>query len=264
MTLTVQQTPVGGVTPAPLPTAYWQTPINAMNVNNWYVLGGASLFVTGYSTSSGALYNESGNYNPYTLAPTTSHILWTEPAAFGGALGGSFGGTTTYGNYYSTEQYEHKFEQIVMNGYLYYTQYPGSSTNPTANVCIDLYNGQTVWTDSSTNYGGGSAAQTALTSAGIVTPLYFGQILDIITPNQYGGLAYLWTEGTPAGIVSSGTTYNMFDAMTGKYILSIVNGTGLSQPYFDNGGNLIGTYVNATAGTQHIMGVINDNIGHHQ
>ena len=148
-----------------------------------------------------------------------------------------------------------------MNGYLYYTQYPGSSTNPTANVCIDLYNGQTVWTDSSTNYGGGSAAQTALTSAGIVTPLYFGQILDIITPNQYGGLAYLWTEGTPAGIVSSGTTYNMFDAMTGKYILSIVNGTGLSQPYFDNGGNLIGTYVNATAGTQHIMGVINDNIG---
>ena len=103
-----------------------------------------------------------------------------------------------------------------MNGYLYYTQYPGSSTNPTANVCIDLYNGETVWTDSSTNYGGGSAAQTALTSAGIVTPLYFGQILDIITPNQYGGLAYIMDRRNTSWNIRSGTTYNMFDAMTGR------------------------------------------------
>ena len=38
--VTVQQAPVSGVSVAPLPTAYWQTPINALNVNNWYVLGG--------------------------------------------------------------------------------------------------------------------------------------------------------------------------------------------------------------------------------
>jgi hypothetical protein len=261
VTLTVQQQPVGGLIPAPLPTAYWQTPINSMNVNNWYVLGGASQLITGYSTSSGALYNDSGNYNPYTLAPTTSHILWTEPTAFGGALGGPFGGSTSFGNYYSTEQYEHKFEAIIMNGYLYYTQYPGSSTNPTDNVCINLYNGQTVWMDSSSNLGGGNPAQSALTTTGVVTPIYFGQILDIITPNQFGGLAYIWTEGTLSGIASTGTEYNMFDALTGKYLLSIVNGTTLSQPYFDSTGNLIGCYVNTTAGTQHIMGTINDNIG---
>ena len=155
VTLTVQQDPVGGVSSAPLPTSYWQTPINAMNVINWYQLAGASLLVTGYSTSSGALYNVSSNYNPYTLAPQTAHILWTRPVAFGGVLGGQYGGSTTYGNYYSTEQYEHKFEALVINGYLYYTQFPGSSSNPTANVCVDLRTGQTVWTDDATNYGGG-------------------------------------------------------------------------------------------------------------
>ena len=170
--VTVQQAPVSGVSVAPLPTAYWQTPINALNVNNWYVLGGASLDAGGYSTISGSAYNASSNYNPYTAAPQTSHILWTEPCAFGGVLGGQFGGTTTYGNYYSTSQYEKKFNPIVINGYLYYTQFPGSSTTPTANICLDLYTGQTVWTDGSSNYGGGTPQQTALTSTGVVTPLY--------------------------------------------------------------------------------------------
>ena len=58
----------------------------------------------------------------------------------------------------------------------------------------------------------------------------------------------------------------MFDAMTGKYILSIVNGTtmgatGASGPNPDNAGNDIGYYINNTAGTQAVMGIINDNIG---
>ena len=264
--VTVQQTPVGGVSVAPLPTSYWQTPINALNVNNWYVLGGASLDAGGYTTISGSQYNASANYNPWTTAPLTAHILWTEPLAFGGVLGGQFGGTTTYGNYYATAQYEKKFNPIIINGFLYYTQFPGSSTTPTANICLDLYTGKTVWSDDSSNYGGGTPQQTALTTTGIVTPLYFGQILDFVSPNQYGGLAYLWTEGTPAGIVSTGTTYNMFDAMTGKYILSVVNGTtmgatGAAGPNADAGGNMIGYYINATAGTQAVMGVINDNIG---
>jgi hypothetical protein len=243
--LTVQQEPVSGVSVAPLPTTYWQTPINAMNVQNWYPLAGASLIVTGYSTSSGALYNISSNYNPYTEAPQTPHIIWTRPVAFGGVLGGQFGGTTTFGNYYSTEQYEHKYEQIVMNGYLYYTMFPGSSVNPVGNVCIDLRTGQTVWTDDATNYGGGSPAQTALTSNGLVTPLYYGQINDYVSPNQYGAIAYLWTQGVPAGINNTGTCWNMFDAMTGKYVLSIVNGTTMSMT-MDEHGNLIGYYVNST------------------
>ena len=68
-------------------------------------------------------YNYSGNYNPYTTAPLTSHILWTKPEAYGGVLGGDFGGTTTYSDYYSTRQYERMYGPIIMNGYLYYTDF---------------------------------------------------------------------------------------------------------------------------------------------
>ncbi len=254
-TLTVQQQPVGGVPVAPLPTTYWQTPITAMNVNNWYAISGASLDLGG----SGR-YNTTANYNPFSTSPTSAHIIWTKPEAFGGVLGGEFGGSTTYGNYYSTSQYEKKFTPVIMNGFLYYTVYPGSSTTPTGTVCVSLYTGQTVWTDNAANLGGGSPQQSALTSAGIVTPLLCGQILDYVSPNQYGGLAYLWTTGTPVGINSVGTTLNMFDAETGTYILSIVNGTSPTLTE-DQGGNLVGYYINGTAGKQIIMGTVNDNAG---
>jgi hypothetical protein len=102
-----------------------------------------------------------------------------------------------------------------------------------------------------------------LTTAGLVTDLSMGQVLDYVSPNQYGGIAYLWTFGTPAWLASSvqpfSTTMNMFDAMTGKYVLSIVNGTapyglGSSGLTVDAGGNLIAYYTNTTAGTQTIYG----------
>ena len=49
----------------------------------------------------------------------------------------------------------------------------------------------------------------------------------------------------------------MFDAMTGKYILSIVNGTGFSYGLtVDGNGNLINYYTNTTVGTQTIYGKI--------
>ena len=37
--------------------------------------------------------------------------------------------------------------------------------------------------------------------------------------------------------------------------------TGASGPNPDNAGNDIGYYINNTAGTQAVMGIINDNIG---
>ena len=260
-TLMVQQAPVPLIPFTPLPASYWQTPVNAMNVNNWYTISGDYLALG--SAGFGNQYNASSNYNPYTLAPTTAHIIWTKAEAFGGALGGEFGGTQT-SNYYSTRQYEKMYNPVIMNGYLYYTTYPGSTQTPTSVVCLDLYTGQTVWTNNAANYGGGSPTQSALTTAGLVTPLKCGQVLDYVSPNQYGGLAYIWTTGTPAWIASiqnvTGTTYNMFDAKTGTYILSLVNGTGMTLTE-DDSGNLIGYYINYTVGTQKIMGTINDVIG---
>ena len=66
---------------------------------------------------------------------------------------------------------------VIINGYLIYTECPGSSTYPAGEVGVDLYTGQTVWTDNVGNYGGSTAQYSAL-SAGAITAVSFGQILN--------------------------------------------------------------------------------------
>jgi hypothetical protein len=260
-TLTVQDEAIPPIPNVPLPTNYWTRPIESVN-NFWYTISGNWLGLGQLFSANTGAYNASSHYNPYTTAPTTAHVLWTKPEAFGGLIGGEFGGELT-SNYYATRQYERMFSPVIMQGILYYTQYPGSIASPTAIVAVNLKTGQTIWTDDSSNYGGGSPEHTALTAAGVVTVLRCGQILDYVSPNQFGALPYLWTTGTPAGINAAPgtTTYNMFDAMTGKYILSIVNGSSMSALTEDEGGNLIGYYTNNTAGTQKIMGNLDYAVG---
>ncbi len=243
--LTVQQNPIPNLPTNPLPTGYWTRPVQSVN-GMWYTLTGNWLGLGIHSFANTGMYNITGDYNPYTTAPKAPHILWTKPVAFGGLVGGEFGGTDT-SNFYSTSQYEPKWAPIIMNGIMYYTNYPTSINNPSGWTALDLRTGKTIWTNSPANLGGGSPQQTALTSTGIVTVLRCGQILEMVNPNQYGSIAYLWSTGTPAGIgVTAGsTTYNLFDAMTGNYILSIVNGTSMTLTE-DNSGNLLGYFVNST------------------
>ena len=267
-TLTVQQDAIPMLPTTPLPEEYWQTPINAENVNQWYQIGGPylSLYTSYGPGKGGSNYNTTTNFNPYSLAPLSSHVIWTKPAAPGGVIGGDAGGTTTYGNYYSTSQYERKYQPIIMNGIIYFTLFPGASTQPLANMAVDLYTGKTLWVNDASNWGGGSPNQNMLVgNSTTVTPFACGQVLDYVSPNQYGGLAYLWTTGTPSWLTNNPsypikagtTTLNMFDAMTGKYILSIVNGTGFSYGNtVDSGGNLVNYYTNTTVGAQTIYGAI--------
>ena len=106
-TVTVQQTPVPTIPNSPLPTNYWQTPVNTMNVVNWYSITVVWLGTGRNANPIGAeMYNFSSNYNPYTTAPLTAHIMWTKPEAFGGAiLEDPSQVSTTYGDYYSVSQY---------------------------------------------------------------------------------------------------------------------------------------------------------------
>jgi outer membrane protein assembly factor BamB len=226
--LVVQQEPIPGesTNPNPVPTGYWQRPIYGENLD-WYKIGGnwLGLAAVGFTRATGE-YNASGNFNPYTLAPASGHVLWTKPLAPGGIIGGEFGGTQAGSSYYSTSQYEPKFGGIIINGVLYYQVLPGASTNPTGWEALNLRTGQELWFKNTTE------------------PLLCGQLLDYITPNQFGALSYLWTTQTTVN-PNTGTTYGMYDAMTGNYILSIVNGTSFTLVE-DDGGNLIGYYVNST------------------
>ncbi len=229
--LSVQQQPIPQIPTNPLPSNYWTRPVQSTN-GLWYNITGNWLGLGLHSFANTGKYNLTGDYNPYTVAPKAAHILWTKPVAFGGLVGGEFGGTDT-SNYYSTSQYEPKWAPIIMNGVMYYELYPGASTYPVGWVAVDLRTGQTLWTYNST--------QT----------LRCGQLLQYVSPNQYGTTAYLWTTGNPLGAslsstaVLTGLTYNMYDAMTGNYILSVANGTSMSLTE-DSKGDLIGYFVNTT------------------
>ncbi|MGO8806804.1 MAG: hypothetical protein ACLQO7_09435, partial [Candidatus Bathyarchaeia archaeon] len=250
--LQVVQTATPAVPENPLPTNYWSRPIESYN-DYWYNISGNWLGLAASTFTYTGEYNASGNYNPYTNAPTTAHILWTQPGGFGGLVGGEFGDTDT-SQFDAPLQYQPKFAPIIMSGVLYYEQYPGAQANPTAWIAVNLQTGQKLWDLNTTE------------------SLMCGQLLNFVSPNQYGTTAYLWGESptTPNGAPlvngngvsttlnpnippNTGTTYRLYDAFTGNYILSIVNGTGMTLTE-DAGGDLIGYYVNATAGTEIFQG----------
>ena len=226
----VQQQQIQDVPANPLPTGYWQRPIQSVN-SPWYQISGNWLGLAASTFAATGQYNASGNFNPYTTAPNTAHILWTKPEAFGGMIGGEFGGSQT-GNYYSTSQYEPKFAPIIMNGILYYTQYPGSSTYPAGWVAMDIRTGQVVWTKQTNEI------------------LRCGQTFNYISPNQYGALAYLWSiPNSATGYAYSGPLYySVWDAMTGNPILNITNALPMTLVEADDG-SLIGYFVNSTSRT---------------
>ncbi|MGD0071856.1 MAG: PQQ-binding-like beta-propeller repeat protein [Candidatus Bathyarchaeia archaeon] len=227
--VTVQQEQISYPPVVPLPTNYWTRPIYGEN-NGWYSIAGNWLGLAASTFAATGMYNATGNYNPYTTAPNSAHILWTKPEAFGGIIGGEFGSSET-ANYYSTSQYEPKFAPIIMQGILYYTFYPGASTYPEGWVAVDLHTGQTIWTKTEAQVNG--------------EVLKCGQILNMITPNQYGAEAFLWSiPASGAGFGGSPSYMSMYDALTGEWILNVTGTTGMTLTEDDHG-NLIGYYINS-------------------
>jgi hypothetical protein len=227
----------------PLPTQWWQTPVSAENSQNWYQVTGAWYGFTGASsfTTTGS-YNNTGNYNPYTEDVLAGHVLWTKQWCGGGVAGGELGGDEIRAHYWSTYQYQPRYAPVMINGVLYSTWYT-STKSGTAGlqgiVAIDLYTGETLWLLNT----------TSALRCGMVTYQY--------TINEYGVLGpFLWTTGAlGAGETggskpnSTGTQWNLFDAVTGKYVLSLVNGSDI-RIRNDEDGNLIGYFINSTSGSQ--------------
>lgn len=226
-TLVVQDEPIGYAPVIPLPTEYWTRPIYGQNNDLWYAIGGNWLGLGVSTFANTGQYDQAGDYAPYTTAPNSPHIMWTKPIAFGGTMGGEFG-SDQQSNYWSTSQYQPKFAPIIIQDILYYVNYPGSTANPAGWSAVNLHTGETIWTKDYT------------------TNLRCGQIMNYLSPNEYGGRAYLWATGNVPGVTSTGTCYSMYDAMTGNYILSIVNGSSFSKLTLDDHGGLIGYYINST------------------
>jgi WD40 repeat protein len=141
--------------------------------------------------------------------------LWTREIAFGGSVGGGYGDNGD-AVFYPGETYERKFQPpIIMNGRLYYNERLGSSLWDSF-VCVDLNTGDTIW--------------QKMASDKNTQPITFGQLLDFQSPNQHGVIPYLW------GVY--GTTYAMYDAFSGSWILNITSVPSGSM-VFGKGGEIL-------------------------
>ena len=240
-TLEVTTTPASTIPNTPLPTSWWQTPVNAENVQNWASITGPWLGLATSVFSTTGAYNDSGDFNPYTTAPTTAHILWTKVWMAGGVAGGELGNSEQYSDYWTTCQYTPRYAPVIIDGIEYSTWYTTTTASSQGVLAMSLYTGQTLWVINTQN------------------PLVFGMQTEWENVNQYGVCGpYIFTSGTLPGnsandaIGFMGPDYelNMYDGLTGQYLASIVNGSEPGWLGEDVHGNIIGYVENFTAGTQ--------------
>ncbi len=209
----------------PLPTDYWQRPINMMN-NNWNTISGNWFGMQAY-TNAGYGYNMTGNFDPYVQIVNTPHVLWTTPLAPGGLIGGEYGDTLN-SNYYATAQYECKFKEVIINGIVYYTYLPASGSLPEGTIAQNIKTGEIVW---DRNDWKGT--------------LRMGQVYNYISPNQYGGQAYLWS--------TSGSTWSMYEATTGNWILDIFGGNTNGDFMASDDGSILDYYIDTSNQSQYYL-----------
>jgi hypothetical protein len=206
---TVQQDPITGYQTPPLPTDYWSRPIYSTNYNwtqiggNWWGLGKPSFTDTGGYDATG------NNFNRYSTAPNSGHIMWVKPTAFGGVVGGPIKGDQE-SQFTSTSILYRQFEPIILNGIIYYKLYPNVPTTLTSPGgtpgwnAVDLRTGELIWHKDTND------------------TLNFGFVLKFHTIQEYGTQAWLVAQGPSAGSPSY-NVWQLFDPMTGYFVANITN-----------------------------------------
>ncbi len=201
----------------PLPTAYWTYPIEGQNTY-WYTIASNWLgqpFILGSGTA------RPGAYQPYGTAPTSAHIMWTQPCGYGGVVGGNE--TAVPGeDWYNGLSYNPRFNNpIVMQGVLYYQQPYGDSGTGGNYVAVNLLTGQQLWSIN-------------VTATGVTLLPSFGYIYDLESPNQYGPLPNGLLIATTTAYPGLGTVWRAYDpsdgVLTTMNITNVPTGTSVAGP----------------------------------
>jgi hypothetical protein len=238
--LTVQEDPVGreSFPTPPGPESYWETPVNAMNVQNWYTHMGEWWGLSGITFEQTGSNYYGGNYNPYTDSVYAGHILWTKPWGAGGVAGGESGNDQITGHFWTTRQYQPQYAPIILEGIMYSVLWTTSTSSAAHNgiIATDLFSGETLWKIENTQ-----------------EQLRVGWSPTWHNLNEYGTLGpYLITTGAHPGVTSTGTTYNIYDATTGKYMASIVNGQSMTLIIGDDR-DLVGYYQQVSGSARNLV-----------
>jgi len=209
-TFTVQEEQIPGFNVNPLPTEYWSRPIYSTNFawsvlgGNWWGLGKPSF------TDTGGYDGSNNNFNPYSQAPNTGHIMWVKQVALGGQVGGPISGDQE-SQYTSTSILYRAFEPVIINGVIYYKVYSNTPTTETSAEtpgwnAVDLRTGELLWHKDTKN------------------TLDFGFVMQFHTVQEFGSQAFLVGSLNSPGMFSFGGgsyTWQLFDPVTGYFIANI-------------------------------------------
>jgi outer membrane protein assembly factor BamB len=210
VTIVVQDEQLSYYSGPPLPTQYWTRPIYASNYGwaqavggNWYGLGRPAFDnCGGYDASN-------NNFNPYSTAPKTAHILWTKPTTTGGQPGGETV-ADQMSAYCASSPLYHSFEPVILNGVCYYN-YWAAQTDNAGILAVDLRTGQTLWHQNTSDV------------------LIYGQVMEFHNNEEFGSQAFLWTSHL-AGYSGMGMfgpnpiyEYNILDPVTGNMMATVTD-----------------------------------------
>ena len=186
-----------------LPEEYWTRPIYSTNWEWGEKLGGSWFGLAAPAFAVTGRYDANGNYNPYSLAPNSGHIMWSKATHNGGQPGGPIYSDQS-GNFKTTTIINNYFDPIVVNGILYYAEHAGPSNNVVGWNAVDIRTGELVWTRETTEN------------------LRLGQSFRTKSIQEYGSWSVLY-GAVGGGFFSSVTELNIYDAFSGEYLASIEN-----------------------------------------
>ncbi|MEJ2244138.1 MAG: PQQ-binding-like beta-propeller repeat protein [Candidatus Bathyarchaeota archaeon] len=186
-----------------LPEEYWTRPIYSTNWEWGEKLGGSWFGLAAPAFAVTGRYDANGNFNPYSLAPNSGHIMWSKATHNGGQPGGPIYSDQS-GNFKTTTIINNYFDPIVVNGILYYAEHAGPSNNVVGWNAVDIRTGELVWTRETTEN------------------LRLGQSFRTKSIQEYGSWSVLY-GAVGGGFFSSVTELNIYDAFSGEYLASIEN-----------------------------------------
>jgi outer membrane protein assembly factor BamB len=197
-TFTVQQDPVnGGILNgwpySPLPENYWENPVQTDN-REWAAISGD------WSQRSYDILGS--NYNPYTTAPKTPHIIWSKKVTDGGLIGGIWGSLPYPQDTSASGSAPAPVIGAILDGRIYRTSRSGYFE------CIDLRTGQAMW-----------EAAGSLTQA---------QRLDLpyqtATQVSEGAISsWLWGGVTQSTTGTGSTSWYRYSTLNGAMLQNITN-----------------------------------------
>ncbi len=233
-TLVVTQTPVPNWPEPPLPTSYWTTPINSQD-RTWSPL--ASNWLKGTWLNNG--YQDEG------IAPTTAHVLWTEPITASSPSSPGYAGGIADGRWPGISNNINDYETpwsapIIMNGVIYYNAPATAQSDRYGYYAVSLYTGQELWYKNGTDNGLNNpyTVATGYTLSESYPTLTEGQLYHYASVNGVGVASYL--------IMVQGTTWYFLDPATGNLILTLIHVPSGTAATDQDGDLLLYSYNSAT------------------